>query len=421
MSDALLTLWVALLAADRIDLAGGHGGFILTPFLALTPIVALSELARRASRAKPLAVPQRAVLYVTLASAMLTLVLASTFVSNEFTVSGSRAVLLVADIFGTFTVAWLASDRTDAMRLFARGAMLALPLFFACDVLEVLWWIGRAPEIMRFGPASIHFNDLQNLGPFPRLAGAVADGNRAGFVLVVYTVMIAAGQSRRHWRVLGIGLAVVLLALTISRSAALAACGTWVMALVATRRRIPVRLLAGGAIVVSCLAALLLYEPHVLDRVSGLAYSPLASRVSTSEGSARDHFTLIQRGIDEGTATVPRSLIGFGYGTAYLFLQDMFPNSRYGNFHSLYVTMFAESGVFALLLVLVLMVVPLTWGGPWRPVVVGSMAFNLFYQTTAEPMFWFVLAAAWLAMSGAAFTPYPLRATLYRRFAHSPQ
>jgi hypothetical protein len=416
MSDALLSLWIALIAADRIDLAGGHGPFILTPFLALTPLVALSELIRRTLRGKAVAVPQRIVVYLALASALLALVLTSSFVSLDFSVSGSRAVLLVAQVFGTFTVALLSCDRPDAMRLFARGALLALPLFVACDVLESLWWIGRAPEILRFGPASIHFNELQNLGPFPRLAGAVSDSNRTGFVLVVYIVMMAAGESRRYWRRFGIGLAVVLLGLTFSRSAALAALGTWAMVMLTTRRRIPVRSLAGAAVIGCAAVALAMYNPRVLDRVSALAYSPLASRVSTSEGSAKGHLALIGRGVGEATASVPRSMIGLGYGNAYLVLQDMFPNNRYGNFHSLYVTMFAESGVFALLLVLALMVVPLWSSGPWRTLVVGAMAFNLFYQAAAEPIFWFLLAAAWLAMSGEAFRPQTMRGSIYRRF-----
>jgi hypothetical protein len=47
MSNVLLALWIALIGADRIDLAGGHGPFILTPFLALSPLVLVAEAARR--------------------------------------------------------------------------------------------------------------------------------------------------------------------------------------------------------------------------------------------------------------------------------------------------------------------------------------------------------------------------------------
>ena len=97
-----------------------------------------------------------------------------------------------------------------------------------------------------------------------------------------------------------------------------------------------------------------------------------------------------------------RATMGLGYGNAYLELQDMFPGSKYGNYHSLYVTMFAEAGVFALLLMLALLAGPLLRGSFWRPLVAGAVAFNLFYQTTTEPSFWFVLALAWIGLTGSS-------------------
>ena len=43
ISAYILTLWTATLAVDRVDLLGGEGAFILTPFLVLTPILLLIE------------------------------------------------------------------------------------------------------------------------------------------------------------------------------------------------------------------------------------------------------------------------------------------------------------------------------------------------------------------------------------------
>ena len=43
MSDLALVLWVALLGADRIDILGGEGPVVLTPFYVLTPIVVWTE------------------------------------------------------------------------------------------------------------------------------------------------------------------------------------------------------------------------------------------------------------------------------------------------------------------------------------------------------------------------------------------
>jgi hypothetical protein len=77
-------------------------------------------------------------------------------------------------------------------------------------------------------------------------------------------------------------------------------------------------------------------------------------------------------------------------------LQDILPGIRHANFHSLYVTLLAESGVFALVLGLVLLVAPL-WRSPrLAPLFLGLMVINISYQTTLEPLFWLVVALGWL-------------------------
>jgi hypothetical protein len=67
--------------------------------------------------------------------------------------------------------------------------------------------------------------------------------------------------------------------------------------------------------------------------------------------------------------------------------------------------MFAEAGILALLLTLVLTLTPIVAGGPWRAMIAGAVVFNIFYQTPTEPAFWFVIAAAWLAMPGRIPAP----------------
>ena len=414
MSDVLLILWIAFIGSDRIDLAGGHGPFILTPFLALTPLVMIAEAVRRRQMRHPIVLSRGAVAYAAAAAALLGIAVTSTFFSGEFVVSAPRCMLLVAQVVGTLAVAVLAADRDDIGRILARGALVSLPFFLVFDVMEALWWIGRAAEMIRLGPVSIRFDGLQNAGLIPRLAGTVGDGNRAGFVLLFYLVLIARGERVAWLRRVGLTLGFLLIAATISRSTTLAVVATGAVLVLERRRPPSMRVIAAAALVLAAACALVLVQPRLIDRVESLASSPLAQRLSTKEGSAQSHLALIGRGIDEATQSVPRALIGLGYGNSYLVLQDVFPGNRYGNFHSIYVTMFAECGAFALLLILMIMGTPLLVGGPWRALIAGCFAFNLFYQTTAEPTFWFVLAVSWLAMpllplsvSAARGTPRP--------------
>jgi len=397
VSDAILALWFALIGADRVDLFGGNGPFILTPFLALTPIVVVAEVLRRYRQGHPVEISRRAVAYAAVAGVLVSLALASVFIAANTETSFSRVMLLVGDVAGTFTIALLCLDRPDLMRVLARGAIACLLVYAVFDVTEALWWIGRAPELVRFGTVTIDFSHLQNAGPYPRLAGPVADGNRGGFVLLFYYVVIWMGVQRTWARRAALACVVLLLLATVSRSATLGATAMLGMVALAPRRTVSPRKIFVGALLLACAAGVLLAWPHGYDAL-GRVLAPAAERVSTKEGSAPEHLQLIGRGLDEATASVDRTIRGLGYGDSYLVLQDIFPGNRYGNFHSLFVTMFAEAGVFALIATLVLVLTPLVIGGPLRTMIAGAIGFNLFYQTTTEPTFWFVLALAWMTL-----------------------
>ena len=401
MSGALLSLWVALIGADRFDFAGGHAFFTATPFIILTPLLILSEMIRRRRFLHPVRIPGRALIYAAASAGLISVVLTSVIVARQIPASAARVTLLLIDVMGTFAIALLCADRSDLGRLMARGALLCLPLFLIFNVVEAMYWIGLAPETMRFGPLLVHIGPLQSAGPLPRLGGPTEDANRGGFVLVFYLLLIARWEPRRWLRRAGIATIVILLILTFSRSTSLAAITAAGVAVITTRRQLSIQPLLWTFACLTLAAGVFLWHPGLAGKVVAAAASPLSERLSASEGSAPSHLALIRRGLKESTSSIQRSFTGLGYGNSYLVLQDYFPGNRYGNFHSLFVTMFAESGILAMLLMLALTLAPLTWAGPWRALVAGSVAFNLFYQTTTEPSFWFILAAAWIGLLGS--------------------
>ncbi len=199
---------------------------------------------------------------------------------------------------------------------------------------------------------------------------------------------------------------IVLLLLTLSRSALLAAASlALIAAWSAWRGRLSPGVMLATTSGVALVTALLLSSPD-LRRQVGRALEPLGARFSLAEQSAQDHTRLLDRGMEEATASVRRAAVGAGYGESFLLLQDIFPGNRYGNFHSLFLTVMVESGVFALMLLLVLLGVPLLYDSPLRPMVAGLVGFNIFYQSLGEPTFWLVLALAWLSLR----TPGPAEA-----------
>lgn len=397
MSTFLLALWFSLIGADRIDLVGGSGPFILTPFLALTPIVALSELIRRHRQHRPVLLPVGGIIYLLTTGALLVAIFGSVLVARETGVSESRAMLLLGQLAGAFTVALLASDREDLVHVLASGAVASLFLFVLFDALEVKWALGRSADLYRFGLVTASVGDLQRAGPIPRLGGPVADANRGAFVLLFYALTLPS--IRRAWVRRG---AMVLVALVfvaaLSRSGTLAAVGAGAMLVLERRVRIPAAALVAGALVVSAALLLVITRPDIIDRGLALLNTPAASRLSVNEGSAQSHVALIGRGLTQATSSIPSATVGLGWGNSYLVLQDMFPGSKYGNYHSLYVTMFAEAGIAALVLFLWLIGVPLVASNPWRPLIAGAVMFNFFYQTGTEAAFWFGLALAWMSI-----------------------
>ena len=398
MTSLVLIAWVALLAADRIDFLGGNGAFTLPPYLVLTPVVLLLEGLRRVLTHSAITIPRAAGWYGVLALTLVSLAIASVFTSPELAISAPRVVLFTVQVLSAFAVVLVVADRDDLGVLLDRGAVAGLWLFVAFDVLQAAWLLGRVPEYIRLGSLSIHIVGY-TYGPFiPRLSGMVADQNRAAIPLLFFAWAVATRPGRGPRRGY-VALAGFLLLITLSRSAILAAAAMIGVVILERRiQRVPRSLLLVVLMSVVGILGAALASSGVRDALAASA-KPLTSRVSLDEGSSQVHLVVLERGLDVATASVPQTLLGLGFGSSYSVLQDVFPGLRYGNFHSLYITIFAETGVFALIALVLMIGIPIVRGGPYRSVLVGMAVFNLFYQAITDPAFWTVLAMSWMTLS----------------------
>ena len=393
MTRALLVLWMALVGATRLDIAGGSLSVVLSPFLVLTPLVICALALQRWLKARPVIIEWPALSYLLFVSLFFVAVGTSTLVSLDADSTLARVVLLAIQFGGATAVALLLHDDKPALEALRIGAMLGVALFVVLDVLQVFSFLGVLSKEMAIGPASLRLDTYGYGGIIPRLSGLAIDPNNAGLILLVYAFL--APRTR--------ALAIILLLLTLSRSAvlgalALGAVAAWQFGV--AQRAAPTRRLLLGVMALGVGLVALARTPIVIENASRLM-APFAERFSGGvEGSsAADHQALLVRAAEEGSRTAQRATMGIGWGAANVVLQDIFPGNRYGNFHSLYGTAFAEAGVFALIALLVLLFVPLGRATEWRPAVAGFIAFNVFYQATTEPAFWLLLALAWVAKS----------------------
>ncbi|MDQ8145876.1 MAG: O-antigen ligase family protein [Gemmatimonadota bacterium] len=421
----LLAIWVALLGADRLDLLGGRGPVVLTPFLLLTPIVAIRELMARRRRlaADWLQLPPRALAHGTLLLLLIALAAASVLASLDPMTTGQRTALLAAQAIGASGILWALHGDPEGRTGLARGARLGLLLACLADLAQGAAFVSWLPSAVAIG--DWQFIDLQAFnyaGVVPRLSGLALDPNRGALLALIHLAMLGADDRPRPrgWTALG----VLLLVVTLSRSGVLAAgvaVVVWSSTTSASHRwvarrhanpsraldegrsgrttaRLSPRLTLALAAAVAVVALGLLAAPDARAAVAD-RLAPAAERLSAAEGSARLHGELIGRGMAEATRDVPRTLLGSGYGTSFLLLRDVF-GTRYGNFHSLYVSTWVETGIIALLVVLALLLLPLRWAGRWRPAIAALVVFNLFYQAGTEPGLWAMITLAW--QEGAA-------------------
>jgi O-antigen ligase len=76
-------------------------------------------------------------------------------------------------------------------------------------------------------------------------------------------------------------------------------------------------------------------------------------------------------------------------------LPDFFGNDKRGNFHDIYVTVLAEMGLPAFVVLMFIFGYPVVARKGTVPCMAAIMIFNVSYQSQTEPVFWLALALLW--------------------------
>lgn len=401
MRDALLVFWIATMGADRIDLLGGRGPITLPPYLVLMPLVLVLELPALAALRR-VEFRREAQVYLLLATILGAMALASAVGSSEPGLSAKRAALLVFQLYALLFVAVVLAHRPDPGAVLVRGAWLGLAVSFVFNVLQVVTWF-RNPSALPGGVIDVVPGRFGSL--MPRPGGQTLDPNRGGMVFAVYLFILyrfGRPSPARRFATAGTVLSILL---TLSRSAALGAMGVLGTALLERRRlRVTPGRVVGALMGATAGTLAIVFVPGVSE-VLGVILAPLTERFSTRDSGNSLHFQLIERAFEVAGRSWKNALFGIGYGNSATVLTDLLPGTRYANFHSLYGTLLAEMGVVAFTAGLVMMIYPAVRANPWRPVAVGFLLFNVFYQLVSEPSFWLVLSMAWLGVGAVPREP----------------
>lgn len=394
---------IGLIAADRIDLFFYRGPFTLSPFLILAPLaVALSFLDPMPRDSYKLTLtPAIRRQFPFLVALALFLILAA--ISVIFGLDPRQGLMSLADLFLVSVLGYFISVRIlsepDQEQLILRSVSFALIVYLIFCLGECIAWshgLTLLPVAEASGSWMASAFAPSTLFWIPRLSGPIVDPNRAGFVLVMYLFLLDRFTRRsRYTNFLRFAIAIFIL-LAFSRSAAIC----WLLYNIWSKRfwrRLASRRVVAGlaASAIVCCIVFYEYQTEVEDLFEVLKVSDvLANRLSGQEGSSGgEHIDLIRRGFDTWTATPHTLVAGIGLASAPKVLGDFFEDR--GNFHCLYVTVLAEIGLPAFLVLIVLLGYPMI-GRKWTGACIVAIAiYNVPYQSHMEPMFWLALAILW--------------------------
>ena len=395
---------IALIGADRIDLLVGHGFFRLTPFLLFASLVVLIRLLVMGLLGRSqvtISPPVRRQIPFLVLFVLFFLV---SFASTIFGVNPNRGIVSLADLVLVSGFGYCISVRIleDSARekLVLRSVTFALIVWLIFCIGGFIAWSHGVFRLEDEASSSIESMFAPSAAFFfaPRLSGYSLDANRAGFILVMYLVLLDRFVSKTPYtRFLRFAIGVFIL-LAVSRSAMLCWLGyhlfSGAFSKLLTTRRLAFRV---ATLALVCLLVGLVYRKEIDGLLELWQVSDtLSDRLSVEQGSSGgDHIQLIQRGLETWSSSTHTMLAGIGFGGAPRVLGDFFGDNKYGNFHSLYVSVLAELGLPAFLLFMILLGYPMIGRKGAASCIAAIALFNVALQSYMEPFFWVALALAW--------------------------
>jgi hypothetical protein len=396
---------IALIGADRIDLFGGHAFFRLTPFLLFASLVLLINFILKALGGGVRVTLSRTLRRQFPFLVVFSLFLLFSFMSTIFGMNPERGIVALADLVLVSALGYCISVRiltapapqVVVVRSISAGLVLWL-IFCAGEYIAWSHGLFRLEEEPSSSIQSIFAPTATLLGVVPRLSGYSLDSNRAAFVLVMYLALLDHfAENNRYTRFLRFTIGVFVL-LTTSRSGMLCWFGYYFCSRALWKRLMTRRMVLKVAILaVVFSSAAIAYRKEIGDvfelwQVSDIVSERLSGEQGTSGGN---HVELMQRGLETWASSTHTVLAGIGFAGAPRVLGDFFGDTKYGNFHSLYVTVLAELGLPAFLLLLTLFVYPIIARRGAASLIAAIALFNLFLQSHMEPIFWVAIASVW--------------------------
>ena len=387
----LILLLIIFAGADRINFGVNlTDSFKLTPFLLLSMIYLPFTLSFFIRRIKLNWLVENQ-FFLSSFTLFLCLVIMSAVFSPAVIMSSKRMVLLFIIII-IIIIILSEYDASQINNFLIYSSIAGSILFLIFNGLLLTTWL----KIIQIDLPQIDLIPDTIAYYIPRLGGFSGDVNRGGFVLSFYTYILWVNRKKLRFSSFLLCMNLLMLFLTLSRSTYLLLFILFFSyALLFQRHLFNIQFMSYLLIPL----LVLIFGLIQMDNVGIIEIEPVIEErltITNEKGtSANIHFDLIAKGTKLILSNMKYFFVGIGHGASYLLTSGYYwSGTKYGNFHSQYLSIFIENGVFAFLSFLFFTLIYPIYHGKnniYLPLLIALIFFNIFYQLTNEPTYWLVI------------------------------
>ena len=382
---------IAFIGADRFNLlTNSFDYFILTPFIVLSFLFIFLSLC-----ARPRKFNFNWIFFDDLAIKVFSIYLITTIISIFFSIdiyiSLKRFILLLYLILSFFLL-FSFYDKKSLIEIVLKGSILGSLVIILFNIFLLYIW---------FSPFELFssFIDLEIDGIayfVPRLGGYSMDVNRGAVVLLFFIYYLFYYMNASFLKTILIYFGIIFIFLSFSRTVYFMLLNLFIYKIIfsdSKQRMILIKYFLSTIIFLLCL--LFYFNSIDLININLLVKERLDIFTVTRFTSSGIHLKLIIDGIVTAFNDFKILLLGTGLGTSYRLIEGYYwSGSKYGNYHSMYITSLVESGIFnSLSLFLFSFILPIykSYKNIFLDFIFCMFFFNIFYQLNMEPLFWFVV------------------------------
>jgi len=382
----------AFVGADRINFFGNpNSPFILTPFLVIGLFMIINLLIIGFQNINFSWFVEDRFFTLSFFSYLLCVFISIIFSLDPF-MSSKRTILLLF-IITVFVLLISYYDYQELLDLIVKASILGSFLFFIFNIILLMSWL----DFFTFDNKIIDFQPDTIAYFLPRLGGYCSDANRSGFILTVFTFFLIYNRYKSKIINYIVILNILMIILSLSRTTYILFVLTTIIYLIFISKKGEIKYFF---MIFSFPLVLLFYFlstydfGNLIDLESALSerFGDFSLSRFTSAGI---HLRLIIEGFQLALSEIKILFFGIGQGVSHLVIKGYYwSGSKYGNFHSQYITILVENGFLALIAFLnITFLIPII---KYKrnfifPLLFSLFFYNIFYQLSYEPLYWFLI------------------------------